>query len=185
MGTTNRYHSAAIVLHWLIALGLVFMFGSGLYMVNADISKAEQYRLFQLHKSAGVLMLWAIVLRLIIRWLTKQPDLPGTIAAKEREHALWGHRLLYGAMVFMPMTGWLMVSASSFGLPTIVFDWFKWPRIPGVRGDETVETIARLCHWYIAVTFLIGISVHIAAVVKHKYKDGINLLPRMWWSRNK
>ena len=63
----NRYHSLSILLHWTIALGLVFMFASGLYMVYADISKADQYRLFQLHKAAGVVMLWAILMRVGVK----------------------------------------------------------------------------------------------------------------------
>ncbi|MDM7859903.1 cytochrome b [Alteromonas sp. ASW11-36] len=184
MSSPHRYHSIAIVLHWVIALALLFMFASGLYMVNVDISKAEQFRWFQIHKSAGVLMLWAIVLRLIVRWFSKQPSLPIEIPQNEHKQALWGHRLLYVALILMPLTGWMMVSASSFGLPTIVFDWFKWPHIPGVRGNETVESLARLSHWYIALAFMVFISIHIAAVVKHKYRDKVNLLPRMWWSRS-
>jgi cytochrome b561 len=178
-----RYHSIAIGLHWIIALALLFMFISGLYMVNADISKADQFKLFQIHKSAGVIVLIAVAVRLVTRALIKRPELPASINSKEKRYASLGHLGLYLAMVIMPLSGWLMVSASSFGLPTIVFDTFEWPHIPGVARNKEIEALARNIHWYIALGFLALIAVHIAAVIKHKHKDNINLLKRMWWSK--
>ena len=77
--SVQRYHSLNIVLHWSIALALLFMFASGLYMVNADISKADQYRLFQIHKSSGVVVLWALLLRIGTRVFTRAPTLPNTL----------------------------------------------------------------------------------------------------------
>ena len=71
--SVQRYHSLSIVLHWSMALALLFMFASGLYMVNADISKAEQYQLFQIHKASGVVVLWALMLRVAVRVFTHAP----------------------------------------------------------------------------------------------------------------
>lgn len=180
--THSRYHGAAIALHWLMALALLFMFASGLYMVNADISKAQQYQWFQWHKSAGVLVLWAVTLRLLLRWRLKAPPLPDGFSAAEQHAAHWGHRALYAAMLLMPITGWLMVSASAFGLPTIVFGWFEWPHIPWVSRDKTIETLARTSHEWIAFAFIALIAVHAAAVWKH-HRDGIALLSRMRWRK--
>ena len=128
----QRYNSFSIVLHWCIALALLFMFASGLYMVNADISKADQYRLFQIHKASGVVVLWALILRIGTRILTKAPALPDSLNQQQVFKAKLGHLFLYAALVTMPLSGWLMVSASPFGLPTFVFfDWIKWPHCPG------------------------------------------------------
>ncbi|GBL05133.1 cytochrome b [Glaciecola sp. KUL10] len=179
----ERYHSTAILMHWLIAIGLLFMFVSGFYMVNADISKADQFKLFQIHKSAGVLVLIAILFRVMIRFFALRPELPSCINYKERRYAKVGHLGLYLAMLLMPLSGWLMVSASPFGLPTIVFDMFEWPHISGVARNKEIENIARNVHWYMALGFLALISVHVGAVIKHKYKDNINLTTRMWWSK--
>jgi len=177
-----RYHGVAIALHWLIALALLFMFASGLYMVNADISKAQQYQWFQTHKSAGVLLLWAIVARVLVRWLIPVPALPAELRPAEQRAARWGHLLLYVAMILMPLSGWLMVSASAFGLPTIVFGWFEWPHIPGVSRNKAIETFARTGHEIIAMGFALLIVVHLAAVIKH-HRDGISLLSRMRWKK--
>lgn len=180
----QRYHSLSIVLHWIIALALLFMFASGLYMVNADISKADQYQLFQIHKAAGVVMLWAIILRLCVRVFTTAPSLPSSLSKPQVLKAKLGHVGLYLALITMPLSGWLMVSASPFGLPTFVFvDWINWPHVPGVGGNKMIETVANNVHWITATTLLILIVGHITAVIWHKKKHSVNLVKRMWWSK--
>lgn len=158
------------------------MFASGLYMVNADISKADQYKLFQIHKASGVIMLWAIVLRVFVRTLTKGPEPLSALTTKENTRAKFGHLALYVALIIMPLSGWLMVSASPFGLPTLVFvDWINWPHIPGVARNKTIEGLANNVHWVTATVLGSLIVGHIAAVIWHKRKHKINLLKRMWW----
>jgi cytochrome b561 len=180
----QRYHSLSIVLHWFIALALLFMFASGLYMVNADISKADQYRLFQIHKASGVAVLWALILRIGTRAFTHAPALPDSLDHQQIFKAKLGHVFLYVALITMPLSGWLMVSASPFGLPTFVFvDWIKWPHIPGVARNKTIETLANNVHWITAsvlVTLIIG---HVSALVWHYKKHNLNLMTRMWWNK--
>lgn len=180
----KRYHSLSILLHWTILLGLLFMFASGLYMVNAEISKADQYKLFQIHKASGVIMLWAILLRIGVRLMTQSPRRISQLNKQQNKHAKLGHILLYIALVTMPLSGWLMVSASPFGLPTLVFvDWINWPHIPGVARNKAIESIANAIHWITAISLFVLIVGHISAVVWHKKKHKINLLTRMWWSK--
>jgi cytochrome b561 len=183
--TSNaRYHSLSIVLHWSIALGLLFMFASGLYMVNADISKADQYKLFQIHKASGVLMLWALILRIGVRIFTSAPRMPEALNSSAQKQAKLGHIVLYIALVTMPLSGWLMVSASPFGLPTFVFfDWINWPHIPGVARNKTVESLANDIHWLSAIALFGLIVGHISAVIWHKKAHKLNLLTRMWWTQ--
>lgn len=154
-------------------------------MVNIEMSKADQFKLFQIHKAAGVIMLWAIVLRIVVRWLTKQPPLPSVMTSKERLMAKFGHIALYMALITMPLSGWLMVSSSPFGLPTFVFvDWIKWPHIPFVERNKAIETVARNVHWITASTLFLLIVGHITAVVLHRKKQGISLIKRMWWGKS-
>jgi cytochrome b561 len=160
------------------------MFISGLYMLNADISKAEQYKLFQIHKAAGVIMLWAIVLRISVRLFSKAPLAIESLNTQENVMAKRGHTLLYVALVIMPLSGWLMVSASPFGLPTLVFvDWINWPHIPYVAGNKIIETLANNVHWITASVLTLLIIGHVIAVIWHKKKHKINLLKRIWWTK--
>jgi cytochrome b561 len=180
----QRYHSISIVLHWSIGLAVLFMFASGLYMVNGDISKADQYRLFQIHKASGVLVLWALILRIVARVFIRAPTLTDSLNQQQVFKAKLGHIFVYIAVVTMPLSGWLMVSASPFGLPTFVFvDWIKWPHIPGVARDKTIETLANNVHWITATILASLIVGHVSAVVWHKKKHNINLISRMWWTK--
>lgn len=182
--SVQRYHSLSIILHWAIAIALLFMFVSGLYMVNAEISKADQYKLFQIHKAAGVVVLWSIILRICTRVFTKAPSLPDRLNKRQILKAKLGHLALYLALIIMPLSGWLMVSASPFGLPTFVFvDWINWPHVPGVAGNKTIETLANNLHWITAITLVSLIGGHVSAVIWHKNKHSVNLISRMWWSK--
>jgi len=180
----NRYHSLAIVLHWSMAAGFLFMLGSGLYMVNAQMPKAEQFQLYQTHKAAGVVMLVAILLRIALRFFVKPPALPQALPEKEQKLAKIGHIGLYLLLFAIPMAGWVMVSASPFGLPTFVFvDWIKWPHIPGIAKNKPVEAAAKLAHWYLVLLMVAFLFAHIGAVIWHHKQQGINLLKRMWWKQ--
>lgn len=183
MTDTKRYHTLAIVMHWLMALGFLAMVGSGWYMVNMDMNKATQFDLYQIHKAGGVVMLWSIVLRLLIRWLTKPPPLPAAIPNKQHRVAKLGHIGLYVGLLVIPLAGWVMVSSSPFGLPTFVFfDWLKWPHIPGIARNKEVQSIASAVHWYTVLVMLLLLAGHIGAVYIHKIKHNIALIKRMWWS---
>jgi cytochrome b561 len=178
----QRYHSLSIMLHWFIVLAILFMFASGLYMVNVDISKADQYRIFQIHKASGVVVLWAMIFRVGVRISTCAPALPDTLNQQQVFKAKLGHILLYVALVTMPLSGWLMVSASPFGLPTFVFvDWIKWPHIPGVARNKAIETLANNVHWITASLLATLIVGHVSALVWHQKKHNLNLIRRMWW----
>lgn len=180
-----RYHSLSILLHWTMIAGVVFMFGSGLYMVNADMSKAEQFKLYQIHKAAGVLMLWALLIRVCIRLFTVAPAAPNSFSNSDIKKAKYGHLSLYTALVLMPLSGWFMVSASPFGLPTFVFvDWLQWPHIPGVERNKTVQSIANNVHWITALLLVTLIVGHIGAVIWHYKKHEVNILKRMWWTKH-
>jgi cytochrome b561 len=181
---TTRYNNVAIILHWVMAIGFFAMLGSGVVMTNISIfpiDQSMQFKLYQWHKSAGVLLLLAFGLRLGWRLFTTVPDLPGQMKPWEKSAAKMGHYALYVMMLVQPLTGWVMVSASVYGIPTIVFGLFEWPHIPGVEGEMKIEQLAKSAHFYGALAFAGLIAIHIGATVKHYITDKINLLRRMWW----
>ncbi len=176
-----RYSSVAIVLHWVMAVAFVLMLGSGVVMSNVELSKTLQFNLYQWHKSLGVLLLVTAVLRLVWRLLHRPPALPVRMKRLERRAAKIGHWVLYGLMIALPLSGWVMVSSSVYGLPTIVFGWFEWPHVPAVVGNEMVNNMASEVHWIVALLFAIAIAGHVVAVIKHAVRDKEHLLRRMWW----
>lgn len=178
-----RYTSVAIILHWVMAVAFLLMLASGFSMEYLKLDKAFQFQLFQWHKSLGVLLLAAFVLRIGWRLTHVPPESSLPVPAYERAAAKAGHWLLYACMLVMPFTGWLMVSASVYGLPTIVFGWFEWPHIPNLSGNEAVGGAAGSTHAVVAWAFSALIAGHVLAVVKHAVIDKQNLLTRMWWTK--
>lgn len=181
----QRYPDFIILLHWVMALGILIMLGSGVIMTYAPLTQSQQFTLYQWHKSAGVLLLIAAAIRIITRLFAQHkqriPPLPQTIPAREIIASHLGHFGLYALILFMPLSGWLMVSASIYGLPTYLFGWFEWPHLPGLAQNELVESVAKDSHFYGAILLGLLLAGHLGAVIKHKLHEGVNLIPRMTW----
>ena len=187
-----RYNSVAIILHWVMALAFIGMLCSGFAMEFIEMAQMAKFQLMQLHKSTGVVLLIAVLFRFSWRLATKVPSLPAAFPKWERMAAKAGHWLLYICMFAMPISGWVMVSSSSYGLPTMVYNLFQWPHIHEVfsifgdlQGNKEVRDASGAAHMIIAYVFVVLLLGHIGAVVKHFVIDRENLLTRMWWCKSK
>lgn len=180
----KRYNTVAIILHWVMALAFFWMLGSGIAMEYMDLEKSFKYNLYQWHKASGVLLLMAFVVRILWRFVSRVPKLPQNFKPWEKIAAKAGHWGLYALMLLMPLSGWVIVSSSVYGLPTMVFGWFEWPHIPGLEGNEEIHEMSEDAHFYLAIIFGLLIAAHIGAVIKHALFDKENLLPRMWWRKD-
>lgn len=182
----KRYSSIIIVLHWLMAVSIAGMLASGFLMT--DVISEQELRLttYQLHKSFGVVLLLAIILRVLARLISKIPPLPDSMSSIEKKGAKLGHMLLYILMVGLPMSGWIMVSASSKGYPTTVFWTFNFPHIYeitslDIANNSDISKAAHTAHYYLALAFCTVILLHIAGFLKHLLLDKLNLIRRIWW----
>lgn len=179
----TRYNSLSIVLHWVMALCFTLMLLSGMAMADWIEDPSLKFNMYQWHKSLGVLLLMAFFVRLGLRLFNKPPALPAHFKPLDIKAAKAGHWALYAAMIVMPLSGWVIVSASGYGLPTIVFNWFTWPHIPGIANTKWIEELAEDTHGTVAWIFIGLIAIHIGAVIKHAFYDHTQLLPRMWWTK--
>ena len=183
---TERYTSVAISLHWLIALSIVLQLASGLWMGDAirdDATKAFAFEVFQWHKSLGLTVLLLSLLRLAWRLGHRAPPLPEGMSLPERLAARTTHVLFYVLMIALPMTGWLVVSTSTFGLPTLFWGLFAWPHLP-VEGLEAAAKAAwhessEELHELLAYVTIALLVLHVAAVLKHQWVDRDGVLGRM------
>ena len=69
---TERYTKVAVVLHWLVAIGLFLNLYSGLGF--DDLPKGQVAAAVALHKSIGISVLGLVVLRLLWRVGHKPPQ---------------------------------------------------------------------------------------------------------------
>lgn len=180
-----RYTRVAIALHWLIALAILGLFASGLWMVDAIQDKTQRavaFDVYQIHKSVGLTVLVLSVIRLIWRLIHPAPALPDGMSGFERFAAKATHVAFYAFMIAMPLIGWAMVSASPFGLPTIVFGLFEWPHIGPIEAladKKPVEDLAKSAHASLAYGGMALAALHIGAALKHHFVNRDGVLARM------
>jgi len=175
--TETRYGLVAIILHWLIGLLFIGQIVLGLIMVRLDDQRLS-FDLIQWHKSFGFLILVLVPLRIVWRLANPRPALPDASPAWEHDAASGTHLLLYLLMLILPLTGWVLVSVSTLGMPTFAFYRFIVPNLPLPASDGAEEMWALVHQWLgYAAAALVGL--HILAALRHQFilRDG--LLVRM------
>lgn len=183
-----RYTAVAILLHWLIAVGILALIVMGLIMTQwpGAIGPMETFKLYQLHKSIGITVLLLAVVRLLWRFTRRPPALPAGMTEVERGAAHGTHWLLYVLMLGLPLTGWAVVSSSPFNLPTVLFSFIPWPDLPWLShlADKAAvsQALGRL-HAYGAWLLIGLLAVHLGAVFRHQIIKRDGILSRMWPGR--
>ena len=174
----TRYNTVAMVLHWLLALVILAMFGIGIYMTDLPFSP-QRLKLYNWHKWAGVTFLALTLLRLVWRMTHRPPALP---VAVTRTMPGWQHRayhathhLMYLLFFAVPLVGWAYSSAAGF--PVVWFGQIPLPDLLPVN-KEVAELIKPL-HKLLALALMALAGLHIAAAIKHQWVDRDGLLSRM------
>ncbi len=119
-------------------------------------------------------VLGLVIVRIMVRIASPAPPLPEAIPKTERVLAHLGHLALYGFMLAMPVSGYLL--STFYGLPV---KWFgiTLPRLVGVNRQD--GTLAADFHAYAAYALMGVLTLHIGAVLLHWLKQRVNLLSRM------
>jgi len=168
-GGTARYSSVAIVLHWVIAAAIVVQL---ILSTRMEGRTPQAFAVFQLHKSIGITILLLSLLRLGWR-LTHRPPPEPPMATWERALSRIVHVGFYVIMIGMPLTGWLMVSASRLSFPTLLYGVVPWPHIPGVAGlaapqKALAHEIGEVGHLALAWGAVTLLALHVAGALKHQ-----------------
>jgi cytochrome b561 len=192
---STRYTKVAVILHWLIALLIIVMFGLGWFMADIPKEAAKQTVFdifdlgifhwtmaeeisprnfyFNLHKSIGVTIFALIILRILWRIGHKPPAMLSSYQAWERKLATATHHLLYIFMVILPLSGLMMTLNSKYGL--------KWFGIDFLSGTDNkpVREIFQSAHEIIGLIILAILALHVIGALKHKFVDKDETLKRM------
>lgn len=176
----QRYALAARILHWIMAVGFIFMWGCGYAMTSLveDDSPLEEL-LFGLHISTGVTLLFLLIVRILVRFTAVVPPLPAGLSSAERIGSQLGHLGLYLAPAVVIAIGW---AESDFGGHGVT--WFGvsmpkiFPTMEELNGINLESTLADL-HMWIAYAMLGLAVIHVAAVAKHRWIDKHDVLHRM------
>jgi cytochrome b561 len=163
------------------------MLGLGFYMIRIEDDLVNQYLQIQSHKSFGFVVFTLVLLRLGWRWLSpNQPLPPSGTAMWQIKAARYSHLMLYVLMVILPISGWLMASASPlndadaipFQIKNTVFGLFEMPD-PLPHGSLGLRGFLKGVHLSSALLLAVVLLAHILAALKHHFVDGDNVLRRM------
>jgi cytochrome b561 len=91
------------------------------------------------------------------------------------------HAAFYLLLLAMPLSGWLMSSASNFPV-----SWFGLVQLPDfVAADPELKDLLEDLHETLAKALVALALLHVAAALKHQFIDRDGLLLRMlpWRSR--
>ena len=196
---SKKYTSVAIILHWVIAIAIGFMFYLGWFMeaLPKEGTKALSYDLFDLglytweltkeatprafyfnlHKSIGLTIFGLILFRIIWRLTHRPPALLDTMKSWEKKLATLAHHSLYVLMFLTPLAGIIMSIGSKYGIK-----WFGIEVISGI-DDSGLRHLFKEFHQIFGLLILVILIFHIAGALKHSFVDKDGTLRRMWFSK--
>ncbi len=151
-------------------------------MTHLDATDPLRYSLTQWHKSFGIAVLLLALFRIVWRLTHKPPALPDGTHGFERVASAVTHLLLYLLMVMIPLTGWVMVSASPLNLETLLFGVITWPHISFVAEMTAREQIAEQfanAHLWLGNLTILLVLLHTSAALFHQWVHRDHLLSRM------
>lgn len=165
----SHFAPLARLLHWLMALMIIAMLFIGAGMA-ASVSQRHEW-LLNLHKPLGIAILLLVVVRLFVRFSTRQPPLPADLPRVQVLAAKLSHLLLYALMFVLPLVGWAMISAA--GDPVMLGSALQLPAI--VPANPSTFAFLRKAHAYLAYLLFFTVLLHLAAALFHGWvrRDGV------------
>lgn len=175
--TSDHYGTVAVTIHWLSALLIVALLGSG-FRAASLTSAATKEAILSVHAPLGALIAILMLARIVWWWLVdRKPDPVADDPAWQTFSAKTVHVLFYIVILGMAASGIGMMVLSGagnilFGTSEAVLPDFHTyrPRVPhGIGARLTVALLV----------------FHVGAALYHHFikKDG--LLWRMWYVRSK
>jgi cytochrome b561 len=173
--SSDRWGGVSMALHWLTA-GIIFVQVVTGFLRYFEVVSGDTWATFYTywHMPAGMAVLALVFVRILWRLAQPHPDLPADMAWWERLSANAAHLYLYGAMIVLPLTGWigfnaLKIEVAPFGVPMPHLFWDIRP-LSFVMAD---------IHLVIAVGLVVIAVIHAAAALKHHFADRDKTLSRM------
>lgn len=162
------------LLHWLIALLVLGLLMVGVIMQYLEPSMKPG--IYTMHKSIGITVLFLMILRILAILYNKRPPLPAHVSKPEYILARSVQYSLYIFLILMPLSGWIMSTASG-SIPDY-FYLFNFP-MPGINHNPELAKVMRAIHGVIAWILVGLITLHIMGAFKHYFIDKDRVLQSM------
>jgi len=184
--TKTQYGLVAKLFHWLTAIGILLVIPLGIIANDLPYDTPDQLAnkawLFSLHKTIGITVFIVALAR--IAWALNQPK-PAALHQDRKAETLLAsivHWLLYGSLVFVPLSGWIHHAATEGFAPI----W--WPlgqNLPLVPESVALADAAAGLHVVFERVLIVSLLLHIAGAAKHTFIDHDGTLARMWFGKSR
>ncbi len=184
LNNKNSYGWASICLHWVGAVGLIWLYILGQDIVTAkELGVARELRraLTEYHVSIGCIFLVFFVARIVFHIAQRQPNKPQQHKTLNliSKVVVWGFLLLIFAQVVTgPLIEWSAMRPVKF------FDLFAIPS-PFEARINWMHKGGEFIHEYAANMFWPLIILHVGGGLKHLLWGDDNIFKRIFWVRNK
>jgi cytochrome b561 len=184
-----RYDGAAMIFHWLSAVLVLALIAIGFVMTRLTAGGADQFTLYQFHKSLGFMLLLLTTLRVVWRATRQSPPWPFGALHRGRAAARLLHGVLYVCLFVVPLAGWALVSASTLNIPTTLFGLVTLPHLP-ILSDlaspsrARVEPVLSRVHAILAYVLAGLVLLHSSAAIWHGRPVLARMVPRWQWRRD-
>ncbi len=163
---SQRYGRVSRIFHWTMAALFIVIVPMGVFASIIPEDAAFRRIYYTIHETLGVLVLVLAAGRILWNRRSRRPALDTALKPMERKMAHGAHVALYGLMLALPVTGFVMTTY--VGAPTLFFAW----ELPPLWGPGN-GLVWGLLHKYILPYILYIVwGSHILGALKHRYIDG-------------
>lgn len=159
----ERFGAITRALHWLMAAGILGTSVLGIVILRLTPSLSNIW-LYGLHKTIGIVLLTAVLLRILWHWTSPTPDPMQSHGAARARLARWAHRAMYLLMLIVPLIGW--AGSAATGIDVVIFGrWTLPPLVP--PSVAAAKGLMALHHW-LAITLLALVGLHVAGALSRR-----------------
>lgn len=172
--TTRRYGLLSIGIHWLMLLLFIAVYACielrSFYPKGSDIREG----LKTWHFMFGMLVFVLVWLRLAARMSGSVPGIHPQPPDWQQLSAKLLHLALYALMIAMPLSGWLLLSASGKPIP---FFGLHLPAL--ISENKDLAKQIKEIHEFVGTSGYYLIGLHVVAALYHHYLKHDDTLTRM------
>ncbi|MEL7537025.1 MAG: cytochrome b [Pseudomonadota bacterium] len=172
--TKLAYGAIARWIHWSMAIAIIAMFALGIWMRQLGYYDAWYTKAPDIHRSVGIVLLVALVIRLVWRLTNPSPS-NDQLPRAERIAASTTHWIFYVLLFVLMLAGYLISTADGRSI-----DVFGLVTVPSMYEQKGLEQLAGIAHEYLAYALMALVAVHAIAALKHHFIDKDKTLTRMW-----
>ena len=167
-------------IHWITAACILGLIPLGIALDKLPQGDLQN-RAYNLHRSFGILVLTLAVLRVAVRVARGTPPPYANLTKFERIASASVHHLLYVLIFFMPLVGWMMVSAYRVD-EVPIFGLFNLPHF--IPQSDAAYKVFKVLHFVGGILLTLCVLAHIGGALMHGLikRDGVlpRMLPKGW-----